>query len=69
MYNEGDESYKNQPYQVSAATVSAPLNLVKTHCLAENLQDVHFSSHGGEPVLAGRDFFRQFVSCACAILG
>ena len=69
MYNKGDDSYKIQPYRMSAATVSALLNRVKTHCLSENLQEVYFSFHGGEPLLAGPDFFQQFVASAGAILG
>ncbi|MGA2904858.1 MAG: radical SAM protein [Candidatus Korobacteraceae bacterium] len=69
MYNKGDESYKIQPYRMSAATVSTLLSRVRTHCLSENLQEVFFSFHGGEPLLAGRDFFRRFVASAGAVLG
>lgn len=69
MYNKGDESYKLQPYRMSDATVAALLTRVKTHCLAQKLPFVSFCFHGGEPLLAGKEFFRSFVSLARATLG
>ena len=64
MYNKGDESYKLQPDRMSDATAAALLTRVKTHCLAQQLSFVSFCFHGGEPLLAGKEFFRSFVPLA-----
>lgn len=54
---------------MSERTVTALLRRVKTHCLVQRLSSVNFCFHGGEPLLAGRDFFRSFVLLALATLG
>lgn len=69
MYNKGDESYIHQPRGMSDDTVRALLTRARTHCLEQGLDAVIFSFHGGEPLLAGVDFFRRFVAAAAAILG
>lgn len=69
VYNKGDESYRTQPYQMRPETVSALLSRVASYCLEANLREVAFIFHGGEPLLAGKDFFRQFVAETTAILG
>src|SRR5262245_21973402 len=69
VYNKGDESYKAQPNRMSSTTISALLSRVANHCLEEDLHEVTFVFHGGEPLLAGRDFLFQFVRDAAAILG
>jgi uncharacterized protein len=69
MYNKGDDSYIHQPRRMSDDTVRALLARAKTHCLEQGLDSVIFSFHGGEPLLAGMEFFRRFVAAASAILG
>lgn len=69
MYNKGDESFRSQPYRMDPATVSALLSRIATYCAEENLKKVSFVFHGGEPLLAGVSFFRQFIAEATAILG
>lgn len=69
VYNMGDDSYREQPYRMSADVVSALLSRVATYCREENLEDVSFVFHGGEPLLTGRSFFREFVAKATAVLG
>jgi uncharacterized protein len=69
MYNKGDESYTSQPRRMSEGTVRALLARVRNHCLAHDLPGAIFSFHGGEPLLAGQDFFRRFVAHAAVILG
>lgn len=68
MYNVGDLSYKNQPKVMSDAVVDALLDRVKTHCRRHGIDKFDFSFHGGEPLLAGPDFFRKFVAKANARL-
>jgi len=69
MYNKGDKSFTRQPRRMSEDTVRALLTRGRTHCIAHELGSVIFSFHGGEPLLAGPDFFRRFVAGARAILG
>jgi uncharacterized protein len=69
VYNMGDESYRSQPYRMSPETVSALLSRVATYSSEHDVHEVTFIFHGGEPLLAGKDFFRAFVSKATAMLG
>ncbi|QTE21987.1 hypothetical protein J3359_14380 [Polaribacter cellanae] len=69
MYNKGDTSYKNQPKVMSKETVDQFLNRVKDHFTKRDINDNPiFSFHGGEPLLAGKDFFKYFVSKANEVL-
>lgn len=61
VYNQGDNSYLNQPKRMSAQVVSATIDRVRAYGLANNLDAVQFIFHGGEPLLAGKEFFRRFV--------
>ena len=67
VYNKGDESYRGQPSRMDSATVSALLTRIFAHCQEEKLRRVIFVFHGGEPLLAGKEFFRDFVRKATAI--
>jgi len=69
VYNMGDESYRSQPRVMSDATVSALLSRVATYSRENGLDVVTFIFHGGEPLLAGPEFFRKFVRQAKAVLG
>jgi len=68
MYNSGDESYKFQPKFMNDETVISLFKKVKTHCLKKGLSTFHFILHGGEPLLVGESFFRDFVKKAKRIL-
>lgn len=69
MYNKGDESFRSQPNRMDSATVSVLLSRIASYCAEEKLEKVTFVFHGGEPLLAGIGFFRQFIAQATAILG
>jgi uncharacterized protein len=68
MYNKGDESFRSQPKRMDPATVSALLSRVASYCAEEKLDKITFVFHGGEPLLAGMGFFRQFITQARTIL-
>ncbi len=68
MYNVGDNTYLKQPKVMSDKTVDALLVRIKNHCLLHNIKEFDFSFHGGEPLLAGKDFFRKFCAKAKAII-
>lgn len=49
--------------------VDSLIDKVKEHCLQHNLNEFHFILHGGEPLLAGKDFFKYFKEKAIEVLG
>jgi uncharacterized protein len=68
MYNMGDDSYKQQPKFMSEAVVNALMERIRAHCLQHELKQFVMVLHGGEPLLAGHDFFRYFVQTARSVL-
>lgn len=68
MYNLGDDSYLAQPGVMSRATVDALLRNVGAHCARHGAEHFRFVFHGGEPLLAGPEFFRYFVEQAARAL-
>lgn len=68
MYNKGDGTYKNLPKVMSDETVDALLRRTYNHCVKHNNSHFIFGFHGGEPLLAGPDFFKKFVAKANRML-
>ena len=64
VYNKGDETFQDQPYRMDEHTVSALLERIATYSADEHVHEINFIFHGGEPLLAGRGFFRDFVARA-----
>lgn len=61
MYNLEDKSYVIQPKFMSPETVGAMMEQVNLHCLTHGLEQFTFVLHGGEPLLASKKFFTDFV--------
>jgi uncharacterized protein len=61
MYNMGDKSYLSQPKFMSPAVTDKLIERVNDHCLENGLHEFLFAFHGGEPLLIGHDYYRQFV--------
>jgi uncharacterized protein len=68
-YNMGDDSWKRQPHYMQLDTVRTLAERVKEHAIARHLNFVAFSFHGGEPLLAGPDFYREAVRIIREVLG
>ena len=64
MYNMGDTTYKNQPKVMSDEVVDALIDRVYEHCQLHLIRKFTFVLHGGEPMLAGKEFFTSFVTKA-----
>lgn len=60
----GDSTYKNQPKLMPDEVVDATLEKTLLHCRKHGITNFSFIFHGGEPLLAGYDFFDKFVSKA-----
>ncbi|WP_237275519.1 radical SAM protein [Tenacibaculum ovolyticum] len=61
MYNLGDTTYKNQPKFMSSETVDHIIEKTKKHIKKYNKKEFSFLFHGGEPLLAPKEFYIDFV--------
>ncbi|TDQ25454.1 radical SAM protein [Tenacibaculum caenipelagi] len=61
VYNKGDKSYLLQPKKMSTEIIDAFINKAKEHCVLHKSKAFTFIFHGGEPLLAGKEFFEYFV--------
>lgn len=61
MYNVGDTTYLSQPKIMNLETVKAVCKAVGLHCKQHQLKRFEFIFHGGEPLLAGKTFFKDFI--------
>lgn len=68
MYNASDDTYKKQPKVMNDDTIDALLEKIRAHCLLHGIGTFDFNFHGGEPLLAGPDFYRRFVDKANRVL-
>jgi uncharacterized protein len=68
MYNKGDGSYKDLPKVMSDETVDSLLERTYSHCVQHNNTHFIFGFHGGEPLLAGPEFYQKFVAKANRML-
>jgi uncharacterized protein len=64
MYNLGDNTYKNQPKVMTLEVVKNIILKVRSHCLKHKKNEFLFVFHGGEPLLCGIDFFKDFITLA-----
>ncbi|MBA3993114.1 MAG: radical SAM protein [Cyanobacteria bacterium DS2.3.42] len=64
MYNLLDKTYKDQPMVMAQVVVDAVIAKTKKHALDHGLTRIDYIFHGGEPLLAGEEFFRYFVATA-----
>lgn len=69
MYNGGDDTYKLQPKFMSIETIDSLIDNVKSHILRHEIKKFTFVFHGGEPLLAGKVLFSEFVERANLLLG
>jgi uncharacterized protein len=68
VYNLTDKTYLNQPAVMSDEVVTSTIQKARNHCVANDLTTVEFIFHGGEPLLVGKDFLRNFTEQARKIL-
>lgn len=62
MYNLGDTTYKKQPKFMSAEIVNHVIEKTKNYIQKYNKKEFSFIFHGGEPLLASKQFFIDFVT-------
>ncbi len=62
MYNLGDTTYKKQPKFMSTEIVNHVIEKTKNYIKKYNKKEFSFIFHGGEPLLASKQFFIDFVT-------
>lgn len=62
VYNQGDTTYRDQPFLMTNATVELLISRVNDYCRQYRIRAFRFVFHGGEPLLAPVSFYHQFVS-------
>jgi uncharacterized protein len=68
MYNKADQSYLYQPKFMSKKTTENLLLKIKKYYSENNLKHFSIVLHGGEPLLCGLDYFKEFFSLINTIL-
>lgn len=61
MYNLGDTTFKKQPKFMSTETVDNILQKTKNYLVKYRKKEFSFIFHGGEPLLAPKEFYRSFM--------
>lgn len=62
MYNLGDTTYKKQPKFMSTEIVNHVIEKTKNYIKKYNKKEFSFIFHGGEPLLASKQFYIDFVT-------
>ncbi len=62
MYNLGDNTYKKQPKFMSTEIVNHVIEKTKNYIKKYNKKEFSFIFHGGEPLLASKQFYIDFVT-------
>jgi len=61
MYNKGDRSFRDRPKFMSREIASAVLTRIASYAVRRNLRTIALALHGGEPLLAGREWMQWFL--------
>ena len=61
-YNMGDNSWRKEPNHISEETLNLAVNRIYEHAKDHELEDIHISLHGGEPLLVGYERFEKIIS-------
>src|SRR3954462_331239 len=61
VYELADQSWQAQPTVMSDQVVERAAERIAGHAATHGLDEVRVILHGGEPLLAGRDFFRKLT--------
>src|SRR5207253_2068023 len=62
VYHMADQSWKQRPALMAPKTIQAAATQVRAHALRHGLSEVTIVLHGGEPLLAGQEFFARFTA-------
>lgn len=69
MYNMGDLSFEGRPPTMSKAVAEAALTRIHEYSLANKIDEITITLHGGEPLLVKRSWYSWFLGKAASIFG
>jgi uncharacterized protein len=69
MYNMGDLSFEGRPPTMSKSVAEGALTRIHDYCVANNLDEITITLHGGEPLLVKRAWYSWFLGKAASIFG
>jgi uncharacterized protein len=61
-YKLADQSWRSKPSRMPIQVLFKTIKRIKEHILSHELKGISIIFHGGEPLLAGKDFFEQAVT-------
>jgi uncharacterized protein len=61
MYNKGDNTYLMQPKFMKEEIVEKFALELREYSISNNVKEVFIAFHGGEPLLADKEFYRNFT--------
>lgn len=62
VFNKQDKSYLHEPNIIKETTIIALLRNIDEYCRQKQIKQFHITFHGGEPLLAGMDFYKNFIA-------
>jgi uncharacterized protein len=62
VYEHVDQSWRDKPRAISAATADAAAQRIAEHAAAHGLAEVSVVLHGGEPLLLGKNMMREVLN-------
>jgi uncharacterized protein len=62
MFNLQDTSFKRRPNTMPSVILNSSIASIYQYAVNNDIRNIHIIFHGGEPLLAGRDWFREAVS-------
>ncbi|PXV69003.1 uncharacterized protein CLV62_101270 [Dysgonomonas alginatilytica] len=68
VFNQGDTSFKKDPPIISLDLVKISLQKINDYCISKEIDNIVIIFHGGEPLLAGKDFYTEFINLANTLL-
>jgi uncharacterized protein len=64
VFNAGDTSYLRRPRVMPLETAQAALSKIASYAIRTGIHHVYIVLHGGEPMLAGKEWLKQFARMA-----
>ncbi len=61
-YNLADQSWKGKPSRMTEETLCQTVSRMKEHVVEHKIKNITVVFHGGEPLLAGKEFFKFAVN-------
>ncbi len=62
VYYQADQSWRRKPARMNEDVLAQLARRIREHALEFSVPDVELIMHGGEPMLAGAEFIRRFIS-------